>query len=67
MFRVFAALTASRPSRGRRDVGVRRVVGDRLEDRLPLEAAGLNNDIFVVSSAGGAATRLTRHRGDSNP
>ena len=68
MFKLFAALTAlaalavgatSAPAGS--SAAASKIV---YHSRLP----GLNNDIFIVSSVGGAATRLTRHRGaDSNP
>jgi Tol biopolymer transport system component len=68
MFKLFAALTAlaalavgatSAPAGP--SAAASKIV---YHSRLPR----LNNDIFIVSSAGGAATRLTRHRGaDSNP
>jgi Tol biopolymer transport system component len=68
MFKLFAALTAlaalavgATSALGGSSATASKIV---YHSRLPR----LNNDIFVVSSAGGAATRLTRHRGaDSNP
>ena len=62
MFKLFAALTARSTAVGATSApagssaAASKIV---YHSRLPR----LNNDIFIVSSAGGAATRLTRHRG----